>query len=64
MDAAELEESLKKLYRAAKVSMEENGSNTLFLSLGMLRWFESEMSERRDMRLFVLIPIDIVRKCP
>ena len=25
MDAAELEESLKKLYRAAKVSMEETG---------------------------------------
>lgn len=61
MDAAELEESLKKLYRAAKVSMEENGSNTLFLSLGMLRWFESEMSEKARYAPLVLIPIDIVR---
>lgn len=61
MDAAELEESLKKLYRASKVSMEENGSNTLFLSLGMLRWFESEMSEKARYAPLVLIPIDIVR---
>lgn len=61
MDAAELEESLKKLYRAAKVSMEENGSNTLFLSLGLLRWFESEMSEKPRYAPLVLIPVDIVR---
>lgn len=61
MDAAELEESLKKLYRAAKVSMEENGSNTLFLSLGLLRWFESDISEKPRYAPLVLIPIDIVR---
>ena len=61
MSDAELEESLKKLYRAAKVSMEENGSNTLFLSLGLLRWFESDISEKPRYAPLVLIPIDIVR---
>lgn len=57
----ELEGSLKNLYRAAKTSMEENGSNTLFLALGFLRWFESDLSEKPRYAPIVLIPIDIVR---
>ncbi len=61
LSAEELDENLKKLYRAAKVSMEENGSNTLFLSLGLLRWFESDLSEKPRYAPIVLIPIDIVR---
>lgn len=57
----DLDAALKNLYRSAKVSMEENGSNTLFLSLGLLRWFESDLSERPRYAPLVLIPIDIVR---
>ena len=57
----DLDVALKNLYRSAKVSMEENGSNTLFLSLGLLRWFESDLSERPRYAPLVLIPIDIVR---
>lgn len=57
----DLEQALKNLYRSAKVSMEENGSNTLFLALGLLRWFESDLSEKPRYAPIVLIPIDIVR---
>lgn len=57
----ELDISLKKLYRSAKTSMEENGSSTLFLALGFLRWFESDVSEKARYAPLVLIPIDIVR---
>lgn len=57
----ELDFALKNLYRSAKVSMEENGSNTLFLALGLLRWFESDLSEKPRFAPIVLIPIDIVR---
>lgn len=57
----ELDFALKNLYRSAKVSMEENGSNTLFLALGLLRWFESDLSEKPRFAPVVLIPIDIVR---
>lgn len=57
----ELDFALKNLYRSAKVSMEENGCNTLFLTLGLLRWFESELSEKPRFAPIVLIPIDIVR---
>jgi len=56
-----LEKNLKNLHRAAKVSMEENGTNTLFLALGFLRWFESDLSEKARYAPIILIPVDLVR---
>ncbi|MGB8451557.1 MAG: DUF3320 domain-containing protein [Anaerocolumna sp.] len=50
------------LYRQAKVSLEENGVNTLYLALGFLKWYESDISEKERYAPLVLIPIDIVRK--
>ena len=61
LNDADLDTALKSLYRSAKVSMEENGSNTLFLALGLLRWYESDLSEKPRYAPLVLIPIDIVR---
>ena len=61
MPAEILTENLKSIYRAAKVSIEENGTNTLFLALGFLRWFETELSEKPRYAPIVLIPIEIVK---
>ncbi len=61
LNEMDLEKNLKGLYRAAKVSMEENGSNTLFLALGFLRWYETDVAEKARYAPLVLIPIDIVR---
>ncbi|MBE5964310.1 MAG: DUF3320 domain-containing protein [Lachnospira sp.] len=61
LNDTELEQKLKGLYRAAKVSMEENGTNTLFMALGFLRWYETDISEKARYAPLVLIPIDIVR---
>lgn len=61
LDENELEKTLKSLYRSAKMSMEENGTNTLFLALGFLRWFESDVSEKARYAPIILIPVDIVR---
>lgn len=61
LNAEDLERNLKSLYRAAKVSQEENGSNTLFLALGFLRWFESDISERARYAPLVLVPVDLVK---
>ena len=58
----ELNSCLTKMYRSAKTSMEENGASTLYLALGLLRWFESKMSTTARYSPIVLIPIDIVRK--
>lgn len=62
LSAAELERVLKKLHRQAKVSIEENGANTLYLALGFLRWYETDQSDRARYAPLVLVPVDIVRK--
>ncbi len=57
----ELERILKKLHRQAKVSVEENGANTLYLALGFLKWYETDQSSRPRFAPLVLIPVDLVR---
>lgn len=57
----ELNSSLTKIYRSAKTSMEENGASTLYLALGLLRWFEGKSDVPRYAPV-VIIPIEIVRK--
>lgn len=61
LKAEELDKSLKSLQRASRVSMEENGTNTLYLALGFLRWYESDVSEKARYAPLVMIPIDLVR---
>ena len=58
----ELNSCLTKMYRSARTSMEENGASTLYLALGLLRWFESKKSAVARYAPIVLLPIDIVRK--
>lgn len=58
----ELNSCLTKMYRSAKTSMEENGASTLYLALGLLRWFENKKSTTARYAPIVLVPIDIVRK--
>ena len=62
LDENEVALNLTGLYRQARVSLEENGSNTLYLALGFLKWYESDVSERERYSPLVLIPVDIVRK--
>ncbi|MCF0222720.1 MAG: DUF3320 domain-containing protein [Fibrobacter sp.] len=59
---AETERRIVSLYRSAKTSLEENGSNTLYLALGFLRWYESDISEKPRYAPLVMIPLEIVRK--
>lgn len=58
----DLNSCLTKMYRSAKTSMEENGASTLYLALGLLRWFEGKKSTMARYAPIVLVPIDIVRK--
>ena len=59
---AELSKTIKNLYRTARTSLEENGANTLYLALGMLRWFESKRSTKARYAPIILLPIEMVRK--
>lgn len=58
----ELNSCLTKIYRSARTSMEENGASTLYLVLGLLRWFECKKNATARYAPIVLVPIDIVRK--
>ena len=59
---AELAASVKGLYRTAKTALEENGANTLYLALGMLRWYESGRSTKARYAPIMLLPVELVRK--
>lgn len=58
----ELNSTLTKIYRSAKTSMEENGASTLYMVMGLLRWFEDKHSKTPKYAPLVLVPIDIIRK--
>ena len=58
----ELEKTIKNLYRSAKTALEENGANTLYLALGLLRWYENPRSTKARYAPMILIPIEMVRK--
>ena len=58
---SELDTNIKKLYRSAKVALEENGANTLYLALGVMKWFDKGGTTPHYAPL-ILIPIDLVRK--
>lgn len=62
LDESSLAYAVKSLYRTAKISMEENGANTLYLAMGFLKWYESDISEKARYAPLILIPIEIVRK--
>lgn len=60
-DKEERQEILKTLYRESRNAINENGTNTLFVSLGTLRWYEPDSPEARTAPL-LFIPLEIVRR--
>ena len=59
---ADLLASLKFLYRTSRTVLEENGANSLFLTLGLLKWYETEKSIRPRFAPLLLLPVDIIRR--
>lgn len=63
-DATELDVNrrLLEIYREAKLSIEENGANTLYLALGFLSWYETPTSPQRRLAPIILVPLEIERR--
>ena len=57
-----LEKSSVALFRKMKNDLEEGGSNTLFLALGMLRWKENPEDDRSYRAPLIMIPVTLTRK--
>ena len=53
---------MRNLYRASRLSIEENGTNTLYMALGFLKWYENDISEKERYAPLLLIPIEVIRK--
>jgi superfamily I DNA and/or RNA helicase len=58
----EFERKASGLLTGARTSLQETGLNTLFLSFGMLEWFESESSNVRFISPLLLYPVSIERE--
>lgn len=58
----ELSRSLLHLYRSSRLSLEENGANTLYMALGLLKWYETPTSERPRYAPILLLPVEMIRK--
>ena len=56
-----LEKRLLNTYYTARTSLEEQGTNILYLALGMLTWYEAESSEKPRQAPLVLVPVQLER---
>jgi very-short-patch-repair endonuclease len=56
-----LDRSLRRLDEQARLAIEEQGVNTLFLGLGMLHYVESEDSAQTFRAPLVLVPVQLTR---
>ena len=52
---------LRESFRQARLSIEEQGVNILYLALGMLRWHESDSSDTERRAPLVLIPVKLTQ---
>ncbi len=61
MPKKKLEQNAINLFRKAKNDLQEGGSNTLYLALGMLRWKENPEDNRSYRAPLILIPAELTR---
>ena len=57
-----LDRELTSIYRAARASQQENGVSSLYLAIGLLRWFSDPGSNEPSYAPLILLPIEIIRK--
>ena len=62
LEESEHARRLTELYRAARVALDENGTNTLFAAVGILEWRETEHSDRVQRAPILLVPVELKRK--
>lgn len=57
----QLDRELTSIYRSARSSQQENGISSLYLAIGLLRWFPVG-EEKPNYAPLILLPIEIIRK--
>ena len=59
---SDTEKTLRSIYRLANKELEESGCNCLFISLGVLRWYEGKSTGVPRYAPLILLPIEIKKK--
>lgn len=66
MEEEDMNFVLKNIYRETQKSIEENGSSSLFLALGFLKWFDPKDTIGGIVKYryapLVLVPVELIRK--
>jgi len=57
----ELQKRLLNTFYHSERSIQEEGINTLFLALGMLRWYRSQSADKERKAPLLLVPVEISR---
>jgi hypothetical protein len=58
----DLDNILVYIHKNAKQSIEENGSSTLYLAVGLLKWFDRKTPEQARFAPILLVPVEIGRR--
>lgn len=59
---AETRNTLKNIYRSARNAIEETGANALYLTIGTLRWYETDVIETPRYAPILMLPVEMVYK--
>ena len=62
MTELETERGLKSVYRLATKEIEESGCNSLFIALGILRWYEGRSTGTARYAPLILLPAEMRRR--
>ena len=62
LDKPELDDRLLAINTAARTSLEEGGSNTLYLALGFLQWTETNEDTKPLRAPILLVPVSLTRQ--
>ena len=62
MEEETLEKKLTRMYRDARTHLEESGANSLFLTMGVLKWYENSRSTKERYAPLLLIPVEMKKK--
>ncbi len=62
LDEASMRKELRKLYNDNNSSVEETGSNVMYLALGMLKWSEDPKKKKYNYSPVILVPAEIINK--
>ncbi|MBK0415823.1 DUF3320 domain-containing protein [Chromobacterium haemolyticum] len=58
----EMDSRLVELFRSSRTSLQEGGSNTLYLALGFLSWTRDEKEDKKYRAPLILVPVSLERR--